>query len=517
MPQPSSEPEKYTIAEMMEHLKACDSTDKVPELVMRSDGSQAMRVRKRKRRTNQAVNEETKRNRRLQIIQIAGFVVVLVLLGLAAGIGILYANSAGFRTSLVSKLEASSGAEVELDQFRMNPVAAHANGASMRWPEGNALGSLELRTLTARISPTSFTGKTFGGEEIVATAGKLTMRVPEAGEAARGTPKSEGGLPVLFSRYSVPSLDVSFGEAGSLARVEASLYPKTMAGYGEIRLMGGLLQFANWPALELDRSYIKVRGGDFQIQSLRFQSPEASNRRTAGGSIEFSGTLSPLATGDSQALSAKVETFLLPHLVGGDLGRFFLGRVDTMDIPDFNFLSFDPGAPETALLQLAVTNSVDSRIDLSGFKFLQMLSVAFNDRWYEFPSFDDEVALTVKRSGANVALTDINMENRGRMAVRGEVSNREGGGIRGKLRIGIPETTVATANDSKLSKMFGQVREGYRWVELELGGTAAVPEDDFRALYMDSYVTAESAAEAEEEKEKEDDGRDSFEDLIKGE
>lgn len=511
MPQPSREPEKYTIDEMMDRLKARDSSDKQPELVTRSDGSQAMKVKKRKRRSNQAVNEETKRNRRVQIAQIAGFVVVLVLLGLAAGIGILHANSKGFREDLVSKLRATSGADVKLDQFRMNPVAAHANGALFSWPPGNALESLELKTVTAKIAPTSFAGKTFGGEEIVAVAGKLIMKAPAESVPARQVPKPEGGLPVSFSRYSVPSLDISFGEFGSLTQAEVSLYPSTAAGQAEIRLRGGLLQFANWPPMNLDRSYVRVRAGDFQVQSLRFQMPEAANRRSMEGFIDFSGTLSPLAAGDQQTLAVKLEAFLLPYLIGGDLGRFFNGRVDSKDIPDSNFLSFDPGLPESALLELTVTSSVDSRIDLSGFKFLQMLAVFFDDRWYEFPNFDDDVAMVVKRSGGKVSVTDINLVQRGRMAVRGAITNGEGGKVSGNLRIGIPETTISAAKDTKLSNMFGQAREGYSWVDLEIGGTAALPLDNFRSLYMETSPPEEAG-----EGDGEGDDRDSFDDLIEG-
>ena len=120
--------------------------------------------------------------------------------------------------------------------------------------------------------------------------------------------------------------------------------------------------------------------------------------------------------------------------------------------------------------------------------------------------------MVVKRAGEKVTITDINLVHRGRMAVKGEISNAEGGGVRGELRIGIPETTVAAANDAKLSRMFGQVREGYRWVDLEIGGTAARPEDDFRSLYMDTSIPEKSGADEEQ-----GDAPDSFEELIEGE
>lgn len=518
MPEPSSEPEKYTIDEMMDRLKARDSSDKQPELVTRPDGSQAMKVKKRRRRTNQAVNQETKRNKRVQIIQVAGFVVILILMGLAAGIGIIYANSAIYRKSLISKLEAASGAEVKLDQFRMNPVAAHADGVSLSWPAGNTLGSLQVKSVAAKISPASFTGKTFGGEEILAITGKLLLRKPEPSEPARQVPKAEGEQQVSFSRYSIPSMDIAFGEAGSLTKVETSLYQGAVAGHSEFRLRGGVLTFANWPPMNLDRSYIKVRGSEFQIQSMRFQIPEASNRRMSGGSIDFSGTLSALSREGSHTLSAKLETFFLPYLIGGDLGRFFLGRVDTGETPDSNFLRFDPASPESSMLKLTVSNSVDSRIDLTGFKFLQMLSAAFDDRWYEFPNFDDDARMVIKRVGGQVALSDINLMARGRMAVRGSMSNAEGGKISGKLQIGIPEATISAAADEKLSKMFGQVSDGYRWVEIEISGTTGAPQDDFRSLYMANSSPGGSGDQGQtgEAGEKEV-PQDTFEDLIKEE
>lgn len=510
MSQPSSEPEKYTIDEMMDRLKTRDSSEKQPELVIRSDGSQAMKVKKRKRRSKQAVKEEIKRNKRIQIMQIAGFVVVFILLSLTAGIAIINANSKGFRESLVLKLEATSGAEVKLDQFRMNPLAAHAASASLTWPAGNALGSMELRTVSARIAPSSFIGRTFGGEEIVAVAGKLKLRTPVPTALARQVPKPDGGLPVNFSRYSIPALDISCGEIGSLVNAEVSLYPSDVAGQAEIRLRGGSLQFANWPPMSLDRAYIKVKGSDLQIQSMRFEMPETANPRMAGGSIDFSGSLSSPNLGNPQILAAKLEAFALPYLLGVDLGRFFLGGVNTKDTPQSNFLSFDTDSPEKALLELDLTNAPESKIDLAGFKFLEMLAIAFDDRWYEFPNFDDEIAMVVKRADGKVTLTEINLVNRGRMAVRGAVTDGVGGRISGKLRIGIPETQISATKDKRLEQMFGQVREGYRWVDLEIGGTAALPEDDFRALYMEVSAPGEAGIG-------EGVAPDSFDDLIEGE
>jgi hypothetical protein len=55
MPLPNSDKDKYTIDEMMGRLKKRKEAEMSPELVTRSDGSQALRVKKRKRRTDQSV------------------------------------------------------------------------------------------------------------------------------------------------------------------------------------------------------------------------------------------------------------------------------------------------------------------------------------------------------------------------------------------------------------------------------------------------------------------------------
>jgi hypothetical protein len=330
-------------------------------------------------------------------------------------------------------------------------------------------------------------------------------------------PRGEGDLPVRFSRYSIPSLDVRFGsEAGAtdfLEGTEASLFPSPVSGQAEIRLRGGLLQFADWPPLVLDRSFVKVKGAAFQVQSMRFQVPDGSNKRNVNkGVIDFSGTISPLEPDAVHTLAVGMEEFRLPYLIGADLGRFFLGSVDTKDIPDSNFLSIDPDSPEVPLLELTVTSSLDSRIDLAGFRFLANLSAGLDDGWYGLPNFDDEITMVVRRRAGAVEIRDINLVNRGRLVIKGSITNGAGGAITGKFRVGLPETTLAAAPNKKLGLMFGQVREGYRWVDIEIGGTSKVPEDNFKALY-EKLADSSGAAGTDEES----DPQDSFENLIDGE
>jgi len=500
MSEPSSEPEKYTIDEMMDRLKNRDNADSEGELVTRSDGSQARKIKKRKRRSNQAVNKETKRNQKIQVLQIAGFVVLLAIAGLAVGIGVLYANSTAFRESLVNRIEDSTGAKVGMKQFRMNPATANAAEITFEWPVGNALESLQIRSVKAGIAPVSFLGKSFSGEEIVAASGELVLRAPTAGDAV-STSSDAGVIPgIHFHRYAVSHLDLYFGERNQgnlLEKTEASLFSSGLQGQAEIRLNAGLLKFKDWPPMKLDRSYIRARNSELQFESLRFNIPPSPNQRLVDrGFIDFSGIIKPLETKAKHVLSAKMESFRLSYLVGADLGRFFLGSVETKESPNSNFLAFTPGSDETALLDLTITSSLDSRIDMSNFKFLKSLANALEDRWYDLPNFDTDVSVLLKRRGAVVELSEIRFAQRGRMALRGSLANGPSGEISGILRVGLPEAIIASKKNKALDRMFGEVREDYRWLDLSIGGTSASPSDNFSELYEAAVKNQSAPSEA---------------------
>lgn len=487
MSDPSTEPDKYSIDEMMDRLKNREENDQ-GELVTRSDGTQAVRRRKRKRRTDQPEKGEAKRTTRMHLVQIAGIVILLAAVGLFTGISLLYANSASFRDSLISNLESASGAKVTLSQFRMNPVNANANSVYFVWPPGNTLGTLELAGVIAKHSPESFLGRVFSGEEIVASTGTLDLKAAELGAKVRQVPSIGDISPIDFMRYSIPSLNIRFGADrgywGALWKTEASMFPGNSPGTSEIRLQNGTLNLRDWPELTLDRGYIKVTNAELQVQTLRFMVPaEASKRRADMGSVNFLGSVSPQDSEQPSTLVTELASFPIQYLLGKDLGRFFHGNIETQETPDSNFLTFRTGLPEDAKLEVTVTNSVDSRLDLSGFKVFDFLDATLEDDWYELPAFDEGISMVIRRQGSAVEISEIEAEKRGRMMLRGTLKNGGGGRLEGVLRIGLPDTTIVASRNERLNRMFGEVRENYRWIDVKISGTSAVPQDNVLELF----------------------------------
>ncbi len=517
MPDSNSEPEKYTIDEMLDRLKK--RGDGEGQLVTRADGTKALKVRKRKRRTDQTKDKLKAQNQRMQLIQIAGFIVFMVVMLIIGGILILYANSSSFRNGLITKIESVTNNEAKIQEFRMNPATASAAQVQMNWPEIYVLNRLEANSIRARISPISFFGKVFQGQEITAKNGKLFFIAPHSQDLSSAEETKTSDSLIKFNRYSVASLNVFFSKDESwdnmVENMEASYLPTKISKGGEIRLNHGNLKLKGWPSLVLDRSYIQVSGGDLDIKSMRFLIPPVKSEGVQDkGTINLSGVISPQAEGATHKLRVELESFQISPLLGNSLGRFFHGKTITNTDENSNILKFAPGSGKDASLELNMSHAIDSRISLTQFKFLGHLSIVLNDRWYELPYFDDNVKLLIKRSGELVTMESIHLEKRARMMIKGTISTKDAAGnISGALRVGIPEIIVAVSKDRRLDLMFSPVKDGYRWIDIELSGSGSAPADNFKEQYQAVILTDSPEVKVAPKPQ----GVDSFDSLIKPE
>lgn len=479
-----SEPEKYSIDEMMERLKKRPAEDPIHdgELVTRSDGSQAIRVRKRKRRSRQPHKEERQHNRRARMIQVSGALILLMLAAFAAGAAIVFANSAPFREGLIKKITLCSGAAVDLQQFRMNPTSANAGMLTLTWPEGNVLRDFAIRGVKAEIFPVSFLGKSMVGEEVTSQEGNLALRIPQAGRPAREVPASDDLKPVRFKRYAVHKLNVLLGDpAAPLIRMnssEGSFNPDNASGRVQLLLNGGQLVVPGWPKLVMDRSHIEFRGSEVDVVGMRIR-----HDIDAQGIFELSGTVSPYAANRASTLAIHLEAFQIAGIVGPEFGRLISGRVDTKSSAKSNYLSFTPGETPDPSLAIDFSKSLSSPLELNGFPFLFGLSQVLDDEWYARPEFDNDATGVIRRSGGVVTISDLNFENKSWMALRGHVSMAADRRLSGELQVGVAEAMVQASRNRRVKTMFGPATEGFNWITLKIGGTAGAPTDNFRELY----------------------------------
>jgi len=481
-----SEPEKYSIDEMMDRLKTPSSgnPDEEGELVVRADGTQAIRVRKRKRRSSQPVKEQHIRNRRARILQVSAAMVLIVVAGLTIGAAVIYANSPPFREGLVQKISQSTGAEVDLQTFRMNPKSANAGTLQLKWPAGNVLDNLFVRGINADIFPSSFLGKSMNGEEITVTQGILALRIPQPGEPLRTEAAPEGALPIQFKRYRFPSFNLTLGDttapAISLVKSEASFAPNAVSGRTQFSLNQGDLTVSGWPKLRMSRAFIEFRGKEIDIVGLRVMD-ENDNR----GVFELSGTVLPYSPDRLSTLSVQLESFPLGGLTSTAFGKLFSGRIDSLPTTKSNYLTFHPSETPATKLAIGFRSSLTSNMEITGFPFLVALSQTLEDNWFQRPVFaGEDAAGSLLREAGTVSLHDIRFENKGRMALRGSISMAANQNLSGNLEVGVAEAMINTSRTPRLKTLFGPAKEGFRWITLKIGGGAAAPTDNFKELYL---------------------------------
>ena len=478
------EPEKYSIDEMMDRLKSrpAETTAQDGELVTRSDGSQAIRVRKRKRRSHQPHKEEQKSSRRSRMIQVSGALILLLLGIFAAGVAIVYANSAAFRESLMKRITANSGASVDLQQFRMNPTSANANQLILKWPDGNALGELNLRGIRAEVFPSTFLGKSMTGEEVVGSEAMLTIRIPQQDKPRSESAEVEASPSIRFKRYAVPKFNMAIGDPGapfiSMKNSEASFHPFNSNGRAQLLINRGDIGIVGWPKIRMDRSHIEFRDSYVDVVGMRLLH-ETDSR----GLFEISGTVTPYEPDRASTLAVHLESYLLSGLVGAELGHLFSGRIDTVESSKSNSITFSPDKDPDASLAISFRGSLTSSFELNGFSFLSTLSQPLDDKWFEKPVFESDVIGNLRRADGILSLTDLSFANKDRMALRGSVTMTADRRLSGSLELGVAEAMINASKNKRLDSMFGSTTDGFRWVSLTLGGNVTQPTDDFRELY----------------------------------
>ncbi|HSP43717.1 MAG TPA: hypothetical protein VLO11_12655, partial [Luteolibacter sp.] len=411
--------------------------------------------------------------------------------GFAAGSAIIYANSEPFREKVSGMIAQSSGAQVQLEQFRVTPTRANAGKLALTWPDDKVLKELTVRGVSASIVPSSFLGKSLAGDEVAATDGTLRLGFPLPGESAAAD-VAASPLPIRFRHYTAPKLAISLGDATKpallLRDTEVSFEPSNANSRPQVLLNRGTVTARPWPAILMDRAHIEIREGVIDIVGMRLLHPEDSR-----GQIDLTGTVDPRAADRPSSLDVRMESFLLSGILGQDLGTLVSGRVDTVSDPSSNHLTLTPGSAADTRLVVSFSKSIAAPIELRNFKFLADLVRLLEDNWFERPLFEMDATGAIRRSGGEVVLENLDFEHKGRMALRGGLTADASGRLSGRLRLGISEAMLLATENSRLISMFESSDDAFRWLDLEIGGSAKSPTDDFMKLYDATPAAPDSA------------------------
>ncbi len=290
-------------------------------------------------------------------------------------------------------------------------------------------------------------------------------------------------LPFRFKRYAIPKAQVLLGDpTAPLIRMqnsEGSFYPVNANHRAQLLFSRGDITINGWPKLRMDRSHIEFRGTEMDVVGMRLRH-ETDNR----GVFELTGTVSPYAADRASTLAIHLEAYLLSGIAGPELGAAFR-RAESTPPSDAksNFLTFTPASDPAAALAIAFHNSLTSSFELNGFPFLFGLAQTLRDDWFERPVFESDVSGVLHRAEGNVAIGDLSFENKDRMALRGAVTMAPDRRLAGNLEVGVTDAMIKSSRTRRLDSLFGPATEGFRWLTLKIGGTAAAPTDNFKELF----------------------------------
>jgi hypothetical protein len=260
-----------------------------------------------------------------------------------------------------------------------------------------------------------------------------------------------------------------------LRDAEASYYPSGgMAGDAQLRINGGTLRVPYLPELRLDRALLEFRddGTDLTIARMFNGGDEI-------GDFILSGSFNPMGGGADAILAAKVNSFKINGIIGERMGRLIAGRIDSKPDHPANSLRFPVQNPTYGVLNLEFESSVAGPIILQGFNFLNDLAILLEDPWFGQPYFDGNVTGTIRRSNGMVEILNLSAEYRNRMTIRGDLRIDRDDNLTGKLEVGLSTVILSVAPTRKIDPALSEPSGGYRWITLDIGGTAAATTDNF--------------------------------------
>ncbi|NCF12203.1 MAG: hypothetical protein GWP68_02310 [Verrucomicrobiaceae bacterium] len=443
----SNDHDHYSVDEMMARLKRHnrdkEQQDKIKdgELVTRPDGSQVIKVKKRRRRSKQP-SKKTNPKLKWAIIGTAS-ALAMALVAFTIFIIAKY-NGTSFKEKTeisISKLVAAD--LTKLEQLRVTPLSAAASKATISWDKESFFQSAKFSAIKADLKVTSFLSRAWNGEEILADSGTIQLQLPEQNRAE-----------------SIDSikLDLLFGDsegAPSVKGVHASLQQLPDSHY-QVVFNNGTIDIPNWPKLEVSSGILTLKSSNAEIEARLGASGNKGELLIKG--IIYKDKDQPVL------LDVKSINYPIEDVLGEDFGRIIEGYIHS----DMGALSYNPKQDDfNALSFIMPFNS--NQLNISELPMLNDLRDLTGKSQYLHPSFT-HCRGTIMRN-LNVS-------------IEGNISVNAQGQLSGELKVGIPSRLF----DSKTPapKIFSAPKDGNIYVKVTLGGTVHSPYDDFNARLKSS-------------------------------
>ncbi|MCP5534899.1 MAG: hypothetical protein H7A51_01560 [Akkermansiaceae bacterium] len=478
---PKQGDENYSVDEMMARLKRNDrqkradsSSREEGELITRPDGSQVVKVRRRKRRSKQPEKKQKQTNPKIKWAVLGSLIGLFVILIAGTIFIIAKYNGRSFKETTESTVTKLAGAEsTELTQLRVTPVSAKASKAELSWDKHSFFKSATFNAIKADIKATSFFTSDWIGEEVVASLGKVQLQTPAVTVETSTDPILS---PYSFGAFRCNQLDIQFGadrNSPAITGLQVSLR-KQVDDHYQIVFNNGLMNVPNWPALEISSGIMSLNSSDTEIEARL----EASNGLK--GELVIKGRIAK-STDSPIVLDVKAKDYPIQQLLGKELGRIIQGEIQS----DMGSLSYDYKKKNTEALSFILPfNSTELRF--SELPMFTDLKDVTRDTQYVRPTFSS-CRGTIMRTSDGVTLSNLILTSSRIITLNGDISVSALGVLSGELTVGIP-ARIFTKN-LPAPTIFSEPHAGFIYTKVTLSGSINNPHDNLNELLQASNPT----------------------------
>jgi len=468
--------ESYSVDAMMARLKKSerqkrhsDSADsnKEGKLVTRDDGSQVVKVRKRKRRSKQAEKKQPTTNPKLKWAILGSIIALLVILAAGTIFIIAKYNGRKFKESTESTIsDLTSADSTTITQLRVTPVSAKASKTELAWNKHSFLQSAKFSSINAKIKATSFFTSDWIGEEVVGDLGEIYLQTPLSHTETTSDPIVS---PYNFATFRCNQLDLHFGQerdAPSITGLNNVALHKQASGIYHIVFQNGLMKIKNWPELTISSGIALLKQHHTEIEALLKAGENYTGELTIKGRI-------PRSTTQAVVLDIKAKDYPIQELLGKGLGRIIKGDIRS----DMGSLSYNYKKPTADALSFIMPfNTTELRMsELPMFTDLKNLT---SETRYLRPIFN-HCRGTIMRTSEGITLNDLKLISSSLLSMQGNISVNAKGDLSGTLTVGIPKRQL---DKKSPPRAFTGPHDGFYSTTVTLSGSIHNPNDNLSEL-----------------------------------
>lgn len=497
---PDSEPEKYSIDEILERLRQKNENSELsePGIVTRADGSQAVRVKKRKRRSDQPL-KKAQAKRRQQLVILAGIsLFLIVLVGVGGLAWVLYLNSSKYRDQVIARLEQWSGAEVNFQQLSATPFGVSTPEIRMTWPESSAVKELTVYNGRGDLSFSSHLCGNWSGRQFLANgANRLVFQKP-TGPEPWSFESPDGPMPYQFP-VRLKNTNVIFGSSEAPAMgVEGTevtlIIPNPEVPELNFALEGGEAKVPGWGNFRVKFGSLILDEGGLVLNNLQLY-PASDSKTKAEIRLAAIKQNRIAFDGEVSEIGVTMRGIGTETLMGQGLESLIKGRFETLDKSNNTArLVLDVTDLDSLQLTAPVRASYISPPSFVGFDFLMTLAQLTSDTRLENPQFEAQGSAKIERTTNLTRVTNLVFTSQGLISLEGSIEAKATGELSGVLEVGLPESRIKSSGLRAATEVFARSASGQLWATVTISGTVQDPQDDLAMQLEQGSVEVSPAA-----------------------